>query len=135
MTSLERLKRAARMPEKSMLFFGADPVHTPATEDRHPVGCPACGGMTIDANGFPVLAALANGQPDPLPRGETTVFVCKCGRTHYKHLPGRIGEGNADIARAYGNTPEGHLDRTAEAVKQAGRGKGAGRKSHGSAGR
>jgi hypothetical protein len=93
---------ARSIPDKSMLFFGADPCHTPATEDSSPVGCRSCGGLTVDGDGFPVVATVARGEVDPLPNTETVVFICKCGRSHYRHLPGRKTEGNDDIARQYG---------------------------------
>jgi hypothetical protein len=93
---------ARRIPDESMLFFGADPCHTPATEDSSPVGCRSCGGLTIDGDGFPIVATVARGEVDPLPKTETVIFICKCGRSHYRYLPGTKGEGNDEIAAAYG---------------------------------
>lgn len=89
---------AARLPDASFLFLGADPCHTPAHEAQRPESCAHCGGEFLDHRGHPVPK---RGRRDPIKLYETVVAVCVCGRTKWQpkidRLPNRLFAPNPEV--------------------------------------
>ncbi len=124
MSDLSRLREAARVPDHSILLFGANPCHSPAREPRSQADCPRC-------------AALAGTDHDPVRdveccvdsygnmTGEPATFVCCCGRSVYDGTPALARA----VKRRLEDDPESGTDRTdagnrtAEAVNKGAGGK------------
>lgn len=104
MASVRRSSFVAPAPDLSggFLFCGANPCWSPDRENQLLGSCILCGGVVLDAQGFPVERFKVDGVPDLLACTELLVHVCVCGRTPKRNLSGAKTEGNDEIARHYG---------------------------------